>query len=171
MSFQAKIKLGNLKKGPLTHTGFKGRVVKKGETFTTISSEEATYYRSQPGFSVAVTKGKLATPGAKQALDENEIDDEITDAELDEADDEQHDDEAHDDEPDEDEAIAASSASYKRSDLKKLTRIELRKLIKTDEAIPLSLKDVPKTSSKKEIIGMILDAQRDARRERTNPKS
>jgi len=151
-SFQAKIKLAQTKKAPLTHDGYKGRKLAKGESFTSTDPEEAAYYRAQPGFSVVVLKGKLAAPGI-ESEDEDDLDT-------------GHDgpDEEEDEESGEhDEAV--KSGHYSRADLKKLSRVDLRKLIKSDESIPLSIKEVPKTASKKEIINLIIDAQKDAARD------
>lgn len=141
MSFQAKIKLGLVKNGPLTHTGFKGRVIKKGESFTSTSQEEATYYRAQPGFSVTVVKGKLPAQPEPEELEDESSDDEV---------------EA--DEPEEREASV--SGGYEKADLKKMGRDDLLALIKDDDSIPLKLRDVPKKAGKKEIINLILDAQK-----------
>lgn len=146
MSFQAKIKLGQVKAGPLTHTGFKGRVTKKGESFTTTSAEEATYYRAQPGFVVTVTKGKLVTPKPEELVepDEGSTDDE----------------EATDDE--EEARPTEVKGVYERADLKKMSRDDLLLLIRNDDDVPLKLRDVPKKAGKKEIITLILDAQKAA---------
>jgi hypothetical protein len=146
MSFQAKIKLGLVKSGPLTHTGFKGRVIKKGESFTTTSQEEATYYRAQPGFSVTVTKGKLPAPTAPDVEPEDDApeEDEVVDEEG------EH----------EEEREAEVKGGYERADLKKMSRDDLLLLIKNDDDLPLKLKEVPKKAGKKEIINLILDAQK-----------
>lgn len=140
MSFQAKIKLGLVKNAPLTHTGLKGRVIKKGESFTTTSKEEALYYRAQPGFVVSVIKGKLSS--VIEAPEEPEPE------ELDE-----------DEADDEDERKPKVSGAYEKTDLKKMSRDDLRALIKDDDDLPLTLRDVPKKAGKKEIINLILDAQ------------
>lgn len=142
MSFQAKIKLGLVKSGPLTHTGFKGRTIKKGESFTTISTEEAVYYRAQPGFSVTVIKGKLPVKSASKV-------------EPDEVDEEEIDDDEEEEKRDEE-----VKGGYERADLKKMSRDDLLALIKTDEDLPLTLREVPKKTSKSEIIDLILDAQK-----------
>ena len=139
MSFQAKIKLGLVKNAPLTHTGHKGRVIKRGDSFTTTSKEEAVYYRAQPGFVVTVLKGKLQSapvPVEPEEVDEDESDDE-----------------------EEDEREPKVSGTYEKADLKKMSRDDLRALIKDDEDLPLSLSDLPKKAGKKEIINLILDAQ------------
>jgi hypothetical protein len=139
--FQAKITLQRQKKGPLTHTGFKGRSMAKGDSFTTTNPEEAAYYRAQPGFAVTVTKGKLPTP---KAAEPEEVD-------LPEADDAE--------EEDEEEPEAEVKGTYERVDLKKMSRDDLLLLIKDDQELPLKLKDVPKKASKREIIDLILGAQ------------
>jgi len=144
MSFQAKIKLGLMKNAPLTHTGLKGRVIKKGDSFTTTSREEALYYRAQPGFVVTVLKGKLPVVEAPEEPELEELDE-------DEADD--------DEEEEQDERKPKVSGAYERADLKKMSRDDLRALIKDDEDLPLKLRDVPKKAGKKEIINLILDAQ------------
>lgn len=147
MSFQAKIKLGQVKAGPLTHTGFKGRVTRKGESFATTSAEEAAYYRAQPGFVVTVTKGKLALP--LKPLEE-----------LDEPDESSLDDEDATD--DEDTRPTEVKGVYERADLKKMSRDDLLLLIRNDDELPLKLRDVPKKAGKKEIVALILDAQKAA---------
>jgi hypothetical protein len=142
--FQAKIKLGPVKSGPLTHTGFKGRTTKKGESFNTTSQEEAVYYRAQPGFSVTVLKGRLPV----QAEQEVEPDEEVT----------EEDDEVAEAEPEATETEV--KGTYERADLKKMSREDLVSLVKSDEDLPLTSKDLPKKASKKEIINLILDAQK-----------
>lgn len=145
MSFQAKIKLGPGKSGPLTHTGFKGRTVKKGESsFTTTSQEEAVYYRAQPGFSVTVIKGRLPQAASDVDPDEDETTEETDDDVEEEV---------------EEERAEEVAGTYERADLKKMPRDDLLALIKSDADLPLTLKDVPKKASKKEIINLILDAQ------------
>lgn len=146
MSFQAKIKLGLVKAGPLTHTGFKGRVIKKGESFTSTNQEEAVYYRAQPGFSVTVIKGRLPAQPAPEVEPEEE-----TATDDDEVEPEPEPEEARDEEV---------KGTYERADLKKMSRDDLLALIKSDEDLPLTLKDVSKKASKKEIIALILDAQK-----------
>lgn len=141
MSFQAKIKLGLVRNAPLTHTGIKGRVIKKGDSFTTTSKEEAVYYRAQPGFVVTVLKGKLPIVEAPEEPEELDEDVEETD----------------DDE--EDERKPKVSGAYEKADLKKMSRDDLRALVKDDDDLPLSLRDIPKKAGKKEIINLILDAQ------------
>lgn len=143
MSFQAKIKLGLMKNAPLTHTGLKGRVIKKGDSFTTTSREEALYYRAQPGFVVTVLKGKLPIVEAPEEPEPEELDE----------------DEADDEEEEQDERKPKVSGAYERADLKKMSRDDLRALIKDDEDLPLKLRDIPKKAGKKEIINLILDAQ------------
>lgn len=143
MSFQAKIKLGSLKKGPLTHTGFKGRVTEKGESFTTTSQEEAVYYRAQPGFSVNVIKGRLPV----QVVDVEPEEDESTTSDVEE-------------ESDEEESDEEVKGTYERADLKKMSRPDLLALVDNDDDLPLTLKDMPKNASKKEIINLVLDAQK-----------
>lgn len=145
MSFQAKIKLGLVKAAALTHTGFKGRVIKKGESFTSTNQEEAMYYRAQPGFSVTVLKGKLPAP--TEPDDEPEVD-------------ESGDDEVADEEAVEEEREEAVDGGYERADLKKMSRDDLLALIKSDDDLPLTVREVPKKASKKEIINLILDAQK-----------
>jgi hypothetical protein len=140
MSFQAKIKLGALKSAPLTHTGFKGRAIKKGESFTTTNPEEALYYRAQPGYSVTVLKGKLPVSSAPEAEP-----DDVEEESSDEGDDKKRDDEV--------------KGTYERADLKKMSREDLIALVKTDDDLPLTLRDVPKKASKREIIDLILGAQ------------
>ena len=144
MSFQAKIKLGLVKSGPLTHVGFKGRTIKKGESFTTISTEEAVYYRAQPGFSVTVIKGKLPVQGAP------EVEPDAVEVEEEDSDDEDEEEEKRDDEV---------KGGYERGDLKKMSRDDLLALIKSDEDLSLKPRDVPKKASKREIIDLILGAQ------------
>lgn len=139
MSFQAKIKLGLMKNAPLTHTGIKGRVIKKGDSFTTTSKEEAVYYRAQPGFVVTVLKGKLPIV---EAPEEPELEDDDVE-----------------DEDDEDDRKPKVSGAYERADLKKMSRDDLRALIKDDDDLPLKPRDIPKKAGKKEIINLILDAQ------------
>lgn len=150
MSFQAKIKLGNMKRAPLTHEGFRGRRVKKGESFRTTNPEEAAYYQSQPGFGVIVEKGKLASAAkpkrARKSAPEPEVDEEEVDE--DEEDDEEE-------EPDDGEV----SEAYTKADLKKMKPEELKKLIDGDDDLPLALSDLPKRATKKEIIEAILEAQ------------
>lgn len=156
MSFQAKIKLSNQKNAPLTHNGFKGRALKKGEGFTTTSREEYEYYKAQPGFICTIVKGKLKR-------DESVEIDPPDGADLDG----DHDDveEEHDgDEGEETVEDAAVTGGYLRADLKKLSTKELKALIESDEDLPLRSRDLPKGASKKEIVKMILDAQRDKQR-------
>lgn len=143
MSFQAKIKLGSLKKGPLTHTGFKGRTTKKGESFTTTSQEEAVYYRAQPGFAVNVIKGRLPV----QAVEVEPEEDESTTNDVEE-------------ESDEESSEEEVKGTYERIDLKKMSRPDLLALVENDDDLPLTLKDLPKSASKKEIINLVLDAQK-----------
>jgi len=141
--FEAKIKLGNMKAAPLTHVGFRGRTLKKGESFTTTNPEEAAYYKAQPGFSVSVTKGKLAAaakPAKTRAPEPPDVDDE----------DDDEDDEERDEEVD---------GAYEKADLKKMKVEELKALIDGDEDLPLSTDDLPKKAGKKEIIEAILEAQ------------
>lgn len=136
--FEAKIKLGNMKAAPLTHTGFRGRALKKGDGFTTTNPEEAAYYRAQPGFSVTVTQGKLTggKPVKAAPVDEDEVDE--------------------DDDEDRDEEVGGT---YEKADLKKMKVDDLKALIENDEDLPLSVKDLPKKAGKKEIIEAILEAQ------------
>lgn len=141
MSFQAKIKLGLVKNAPLTHTGLKGRVIKKGESFTTTSREEAVYYRAQPGFVVTVLKGKLPVVEAPEEPEPEELDEDDSD------------------EDEDSERKPKVSGAYERADLKKMSRDDLRALIKDDDDLPLTLRDVPKKAGKRELIGLILDAQ------------
>ena len=156
MSFQAKIKLNIQKNAPLTHNGFRGRVLKKGESFTTTSAEEAEYYRAQPGFTVTVLKGKLkrAEPAEIDAPEGSDLDSEHDEVE-------EHD--GDDGEETSDDAVV--SGGYLRADLKKLSSKELKALIDSDSDLPLRSRDLPKGASKKEIITLILDAQRDKERE------
>lgn len=144
MAFQAKIKLGSLKKGPLTHTGFKGRTLKRGESFTTTSQEEAAYYQAQLGFSVTVLKGKLPAKLAPDVEPDDVPGFDGADAE---------------EESDDDEEEREVKGTYERADLKKMSRDDLLALIKTDDDLPLKVKDVSKKASKKEVINLILDAQ------------
>lgn len=144
-SFQANIKLGPSKKGPLTHTGFKGRQLKKGASFTTTNPEEAAYYAAQPAFSVTVVKGKLfAKP--KEELEVVEPDEVETDS----------DDDSDDDEEDPEGEV---KGGYERADLKKMSRDDLLALIKSDDDLPLRVRDLPKKAGKREIIDAILEAQ------------
>jgi hypothetical protein len=140
-AFQAKIKLGQTKKGPLTHVGFKGRTMQRGGSFTSTSTEEAVYYKAQPGFSVTVLKGKL--PSAAQPEEEVELPEEVE----------------SDDEEETSEPEAEVKGTYERADLKKMSRDDLLALIKDDDDLPLKLKEVPKKASKREIIDLILGAQ------------
>jgi len=136
--FEAKIKLGNMKAAPLTHTGFRGRVLKKGDGFTTTNPEEAAYYKAQPGFAVTVTQGRLTggKPVKAAPVDEEEVDE--------------------DDEDDRDEEVGGT---YEKADLKKMKVDDLKALIENDEDLPLSVKDLPKKAGKKEIIEAIMEAQ------------
>jgi hypothetical protein len=141
MAFQATIKLGPSKKGPLTHTGFKGRVLKKGESFTTTNPEEASYYEAQPGFSVTLKKGKLRSkPQEEEPVERDE--------------------ETSDDGAEEEERPSEVTGGYERADLKKMSKQALLDLIKGDKQLPLKKRDVPAEAGKKEIIDMILDAQK-----------
>lgn len=145
MAFQATIKLGPSKKGPLTHTGFQGRVLKKGESFTTTNPQEASYYEAQPGFSVALKKGKLRSKPQEEEVEEPvERDEESSD----------------EDEAEEDERPSEVTGGYERADLKKMSKKALLDLIKGDKQLPLKKRDVPAEAGKKEIIDMILDAQK-----------
>lgn len=142
--FQAKIKLGNMKRAPLSHVGFRGRVLKKGESFTTTSPEEAAYYQAQPGFSVTIQKGKLT--GAPKPSRQREPDPPEADEESDE-------------DEEEDEREEEVDGAYEKADLKKMKRDDLIALIDDDEDLPLSSEDLPKKVGKKEIIEAILEAQ------------
>lgn len=141
MAFQAKIRLGNMKRAPLSHSGYRGRMIKKGDSFTTTNPEEAAYYRAQPGFSVTLLKGKLAShpvpvapPDPDPAPDSDE--------------------ESEDDErPEEVDGI------YEEADLKKMNKLDLMALIDDSDELPLSSEDVPRGASKQQIIDLILAAQ------------
>lgn len=145
MAFQATIKLGPTKKGPLTHTGYKGRVMKKGESVTTTDPVEASYYEAQPGFSVVVKKGKLHRKPKDEELEETV----------------EHDDESSSDDEgeEEDERPSEVTGGYEKADLKKMSKSALLDLIKEDKKLPLKKRDVPKDAGKKEIIDLILEAQ------------
>lgn len=146
MAFQATIKLGPSKRGPLTHTGFGGRVMSKGESVTTTNPAEASYYEAQPGFSVTVKKGKLRAKPKEEEPEPVEVDD-------------SSDDESESEGEDEDARPAAVAGGYERADLKKMSKKALLALIKEDKQLPLKKRDVPEDAGKKEIIDMILDAQ------------
>lgn len=141
--FQAKVQLSKTKRAPVSHTGFRGRFVKKGDSFITTDPAEARYYQSQPGFSVAVLSGKLTA----KPVHEEEIED------IDERDDE---DEVEDEEEERNEEV---DGLYEKADLKKMNVKDLKKLIKDDDELPLSVNDLPKKASKTEIIDLILEAQ------------
>ena len=149
MSFLASIKLGSTKKVPLIHTGFKGCSLTKGTSFKTTNTEEALYYRAQPGFSVTVLKGRLPSPVERVEPEEHD------EEELDES----GEDEAEDD-GGEEEVEGDVKSAYERRDLKKMHRDDLLALVKDDEDLPLTVKEIPKKASKKEIINLILDAQK-----------
>lgn len=152
MAFQATIKLNQSKKGPLTHTGFKGRVINKGTSFTTTNPEEAAYYEAQPGFSVDYKKGKRAKPKEEEPEEPVERDES-------DADEESNGDEGEEDEGEESDARpTAVSGRYERADLKRMSKQALLELIKDDKKLPLKKRDA-KDAGKKEIIDMILDAQ------------
>lgn len=144
--FAAKIKLNDQKNSPLTHVGFRGRSLKKGESFTTSNPDEAAYYQSQPGFSVVVVSGKqlaVAKPPKK-----------VRDPDPPESDDDDE-----DDEDSEDEEKEEVDGSYEKADLKKMSTADLKKLIEDDDDLSLSVSDLPKRAGKKEIIEAILEAQ------------
>jgi len=143
--FEAKIKLGNMKRAPLTYVGFRGRTLKKGDSFTTTNPEEAAYYQAQPGFSVAIKKGKLAAAKPAKVRLEPEP--------------EEVDDEEESDDEDDEERDGEVDGAYEKADLKKLKVEELKALIEDDEDLPLSVDDLPKKAGKKEIIEAILEAQ------------
>ncbi len=146
MAFQAKIRLNNT--GPLTHSGKRGRTVKKGESFTTSDPEEAQYYQSLGGFSVSILKGKLAgTKPPKPAPVEDDDEDGDDDEE------ESEDEESEDDDPD-----GPADEYYDKADLNKLTAKDLIELIGDDDDLPLSKSDV-KGMKKKEIVAAIIKAQ------------
>jgi hypothetical protein len=146
MAFQATIKLGPSKKGPLTHTGFQGRVMKKGESFTTTNPEEASYYEAQPGFSVTLKKGKLHSKPKEEPEEPVEHDEESGSGDEDEG--------------EEDVRPSEVTGGYERADLKKMSKKALLDLIKGDKELPLKKRDVPTEAGKKEIIDLILDAQK-----------
>lgn len=158
MAFQAKVTLSKNKKGPLQLTGFKGRVVKKGESFRTTSQEEAAYYRAQSGFVVLTEKGKLPTP-KPAVIDEEEFDEDTGGDDEEESDSEEESDDDDSEEESEPKRKREVSGAYERADLKKLSKAELRALIKSDRNLPLGVKDLPKKASKREIIDLILEAQ------------
>jgi len=144
MRFQAKIKLGNMKRAPLTHVGYRGRALKKGDSFTSTDPEEARYYQAQPGFSVTVQKGKLTggKPAKVRAPEPPDVDDEESD-----------------DEDDEEEREDEVDGAYEKADLKKMSKGDLITLIDDDADLPLSSDDLPKKAGKTEIIDAILEAQ------------
>jgi hypothetical protein len=152
--FQATIKLAPSKKGPSTHTGFKGRVISKGESFTTTSPEEAAYYEAQSGFSVVMKKGRLRSRPKEEEPEEPVADES---EESDESDDDAADDDESD--GDEEEREPEVKGAYEKRDLKKMTKEALLELIKNDRDLPLKVRDVPKNAGKREIIDMILEAQ------------
>lgn len=139
--FQAKVQLSKTKRAPVSHTGYRGRTVKKGDSFTTIDPAEARYYQCQPGFSVQILSGKLIS----KPVEEPEEVDEIEDDEDDEDEVEERDEEVE--------------GLYEKADLKKMSVKDLKALIKDDDDLQLSVRDLPKKAGKKEIIEMILDAQ------------
>lgn len=141
--FQAKVQLSKTKRAPVSHTGYKGRFVKKSESFLTTDPAEVRYYQCQPGFSVQILSGKLTA----KPVHEEEVED------IDERDDE---DEVEDDEEERDEEV---DGLYEKADLKKMSVKDLKKLVKDDDDLPLDVKDIPKKVSKNEIIDLILEAQ------------
>lgn len=149
MAFQATIKLGPSKRGPLTHTGFKGRVMTKGEDFTTTNPEEAAYYEAQPGFSVEYKKGSKRKP--KEEAPEEPVEEPVKAHAEEESSDE--------DEGEDDEESPEVKGAYEKRDLKKMSKEALLELIKNDRDLPLKVRDVPRDAGKKEIIDMILEAQ------------
>jgi hypothetical protein len=142
--FQAKIQLSKTKRAPVSHTGFRGRFVKKGDSFITTDPVEVRYYQSQPGFSIAILSGKFTA----KPVQEEEIDEDID--ERDDEDEVEEEDEERNEEVD---------GLYEKADLKKMSQKDLKKLIKDDDELPLTLKDIPKKASKNEIIDLILEAQ------------
>lgn len=144
--FKAKIRLAKQKGAPLSHMGTRGpfaRTLKQGESITTTNPEEAMYYKNIAGFSVTVLQGRLVAPVQEPEPVEDEDEDDGSD------------DDGEDDGEDEGDG---SDGLYLKSDLKKLKTKELKDLIKDDEDLQLSLKDV-KGLGKPKIIDAILDAQ------------
>jgi len=137
--FQAKVQLSKTKRAPVSHTGYRGRTVKKGDSFTTIDPAEARYYQCQPGFSVQILSGKLISKPVEEPEEIDEVDDDEDEVE------EERDEEVE--------------GLYEKADLKKMSVKDLKALIKDDDDLTLSVKDIPKKAGKKEIIEMILDAQ------------
>lgn len=134
--FQARIKLGGRKNSPITFTGYNGRTVKKGESFITVDPKEYLYYSSQSGFSTSILKGKITSVRQQEEEQEEE-----------------------DFENEEEEREEEVDGLYEKADLKKMSRSLLLSLIEEDKALDLSVEDVPKKASKKEIIELILSAQ------------
>ena len=135
--FQAKVSLQKIKRAPVSHVGYRGRSVKKGESFITTNPEEAVYYSSQQSFAVKILSGQLASN--PMPLED--------DLELEEQEEEE-----------EEELPSEVSSVYEKADLKKLRRGDLLNLIEDDDNINLTKKDIPKGAKKKEIIEMILSA-------------
>jgi hypothetical protein len=157
-SIRAEIRLSG-KNSPVTHVGFLSRKVKKGEVFVTLNPKEISYYRNQQGFTVSIKEGRLAAaprkpkkapPAPEPEEDEDEDEDEESDEE--ESEDEESDEEESDDDDDEE-------GGYLENDLKKLKVADLKALVKDDDDLPLTLKELPRKAGKKEIIDLILEAQ------------
>lgn len=146
-NFKAKIRLAKQKGAPLSHTGTRGpfaRTIKQGDSVITTNPEEAMYYQNISGFVVTVLRGKLVVP----VEDPEPVDDDDEDDDGGEGEDESDDDDGD-----------GSDGLYMKADLKKLKAKDLKELIKSDDDLPLSLKDV-KGLNKPGIIEAILEAQK-----------
>jgi len=140
-NFRAKIRLGGKHESPASHCGYRGRVIKSGQSIITTNPEEYLYYTNQYGFSCRILQGSLGEPKKeKDPVKNNFVNTEQEEIEQEEDNNE-------------------VTGLYEKSDLLKLSKQELVNLIKEDNDLSLTPRDIPKQTSKREIVDLILEAQ------------